>query len=173
MREEAAYRVVREWEGAHRNQEIDKVRGWKPLLVAALELVPEDAQCAVETGDDSFPRLLVLADKCLWRFTVVPIEAADGPQAEVRTEYVLVSGRTHQLIVTLAWDSQADSFGQPCLRRTYQLERSGVSEPIVSVVGSETLRRDGSRPRPLDREEKFGRALAAALGWDSAGAPPD
>lgn len=172
MEERTAYALGSQWAQAHRGREAQQAHTCTHLVVGALRIIPGETQWAVEPDEAPLRRLLLLNKQSLWRLTVLPHEAEESGAAEVRTEYTTLSPETCELTVDQQWGTRSDGVVQQAgwLRRyRLQVSRGGSASFELCVDGRELLQGGWSGDSGLDREEIFGRALAAVLGWEAGG----
>lgn len=168
MDEHSAYQLAGLWAQAHRRR-APQASELVNEMASALTVVPGGLPWAVAVPSSDLYPLLLLSGAKLWRVEVTATPESEGDHAQVEIAYVALTPEHCRLSVTQRWGTDSSSgVLQGFWNRAYRLQvfHAGAAPLDVTLEGREILQGHFAGEPRLDREEQFGRALAAAVGWN-------
>jgi hypothetical protein len=158
-----AYEIVSEWTQSHDGALLQQGGVLAPTVVDVVARLPTGAEFAVQRKDDGLSVLLVVQGSWLW-WIKVPEEGTDVEHLPLVPLVARLALRQHYEL------RQRGPVQEQVRVTTYTLRISDLDGAVESleIAGVEVLAGGFAGALRIDRNERFGRAVAAELGWSVA-----
>jgi hypothetical protein len=163
MERGTAYEIVDYRTQSHDGAQLHKADALAPGVADVVARLAEAAESAVQRHDDGLNDLLVTQGSWLWRITVTE-ECTEVEQLPLLPLVARLRPRQHYEV------RKRGPLQDQVRVTTYTLHIANLDGSVhtLEVAGVEGIGAGLSGGDRTDRNERFGRAVAAALGWRAA-----